>query len=149
MIRFQGQLVLIVFHGIAQFIHYGTIHISERKGDRNHGDDRQAICRFSPSGNSDAPEGTDRSNAMAFLVSCRSASVPIPYTPFDFQPAYTSICSITKALAADKELPLVNCQEFRVKTIRKVEVGMEAGFKLEPHRYYRESVDELGYPMKH
>ena len=52
-------------------------------------------------------------------------------------------------LAADKELPLVNCQEFRVKTIRKVEVGMEAGFKLEPHRYYRESVDELGYPMKH
>lgn len=52
-------------------------------------------------------------------------------------------------LAADKELPLVNCQEFRVKTVRKVEIGTDAGFKLEPHRYYRESVDELGYPMKH
>lgn len=52
-------------------------------------------------------------------------------------------------LASDKELPLVNCQEFRVKTVRKVEVGMDAGFKLEPHQYYRQSVDELGYPMKH
>lgn len=52
-------------------------------------------------------------------------------------------------LAADKELPLVNRQEFRVKTVRKVEIGMDSGFKLEPHRYYRESVDELGYPMKH
>ena len=52
-------------------------------------------------------------------------------------------------LAADKELPLVNRQEFRVKTVRKVEIGMEAGFKLEPHQYYRQSVDELGYPMKH
>lgn len=52
-------------------------------------------------------------------------------------------------LAADKELPLVNCQEFRVKTVRKTEVGMDAGFKLGPHRYYRGSVDELGYPMKH
>ena len=52
-------------------------------------------------------------------------------------------------LAADRELPLVNCQEFRTKTIRKVEVGMDAGFKLEPHQYYRRSVDELGYPMKH
>ena len=29
-------------------------------------------------------------------------------------------------LAADKELPLVNFQEFRVKTNRKVEVGIEA-----------------------
>ncbi len=52
-------------------------------------------------------------------------------------------------LAADKELPLVNHQEFRVKTVRNVEIGMDSGFKLEPHRYYRESVDELGYPMKH
>lgn len=52
-------------------------------------------------------------------------------------------------LAADRELPLVNCQEFRVKTVGKTEVGIEAGFKLEPHRYYRQSVDELSYPMKH
>lgn len=52
-------------------------------------------------------------------------------------------------LAADKELPLVNCQEFRTKTVHKVEIGMETGFKLEPHRYYRPAVDELGYPMKH
>lgn len=52
-------------------------------------------------------------------------------------------------LAADKELPLINCQEFRTKTIRKIEIGMDAGFKLEPYRYYRPAVDELGYPMKH
>ncbi len=52
-------------------------------------------------------------------------------------------------LAADKELPPVDRQEFRVKTVHKVEIGMDAGFKLEPHRYYREAVDELGYPMKH
>ena len=51
-------------------------------------------------------------------------------------------------LAADKELPLVNCQEFRVKTVRKVEIGMDSGFKLEPHRYYRESVDCLGIEIK-
>ena len=37
-------------------------------------------------------------------------------------------------LAADRELPLVNCQEFRVKTVGNTEVGIEAGFKLEPHR---------------
>ena len=52
-------------------------------------------------------------------------------------------------LAADRELPLIDCQEFRVMTVRKTEIGMEAGFKLEPHQYYRRSVDELGYPMKH
>ena len=52
-------------------------------------------------------------------------------------------------LAADKPLPLVDRQGFRTKTVRKVEIGMDAGFKLEPHSYYRDSVDELGYPMKH
>lgn len=57
--------------------------------------------------------------------------------------------SCVYVLAADKELPFVNCQEFRTKTVHKIEMGMDAGFKLEPHRYYREAVDELGYPMKH
>ena len=52
-------------------------------------------------------------------------------------------------LAADKELPFVNYQEFRTKTVHKTEIGMDAGFKLEPHRYYRDAVDELSYPMKH
>ncbi len=52
-------------------------------------------------------------------------------------------------LAADKPLPLVNCREFRTKTVRNVQIGMETGFKLELHSYYWNSVDELGYPMKH
>ncbi len=52
-------------------------------------------------------------------------------------------------LAADKELPLVNCREYRVKTVGKTEIGVEAGFQVAPHQYYRRSVDELGYPMKH
>jgi len=55
-------------------------------------------------------------------------------------------------LAADKPLPLKDCRELRTKEVRvngtTYAVSMEMGFNVEPHSYYRDAVDGLGYEMK-
>lgn len=56
-------------------------------------------------------------------------------------------------IAADKELPLCDRQEFRESTIvvpgsEPVTIGHACGFLVSAHEYYRGSVDVLGLEMK-
>ena len=51
-------------------------------------------------------------------------------------------------LAADKELPLCDVQKPRASRAGGYAVTLQQGFKVEPLRYYRHAVEELGYPMK-
>lgn len=51
-------------------------------------------------------------------------------------------------LAADKELPLCDFQEPRTSYSNGYAVTFDQGFKVEPLHYYRQAVDELGWPMK-
>ena len=51
-------------------------------------------------------------------------------------------------LAADKELPLCDVQTPRASRAGGYAVTLQQGFKVEPLRYYRHAVEELGYPMK-
>lgn len=51
-------------------------------------------------------------------------------------------------LAADKELPLCDFQEPRTSYSNRYAVTFDQGFKVEPLHYYRQAVDELGWPMK-
>lgn len=51
-------------------------------------------------------------------------------------------------IAADKELPLCDRQEFRKNTVtvpggEPVTIGFTCGFMVAPHEYYRYAVDEL------
>ena len=55
-------------------------------------------------------------------------------------------------IAADKELPLCDRQEFRehTSTVNKktFTIGLACGFQVAPHQYYRDSVDDLGLELK-
>lgn len=55
-------------------------------------------------------------------------------------------------IAADKGLPLRDCQEFRESTAtvsgKAFTIGVTCGFQVSPHVYYRDSVDSLGIEMK-
>lgn len=56
-------------------------------------------------------------------------------------------------IAADKELPLCDRQEFRESTVtvpgcEPVTVGCTCGFVVAPHEYYRNAVNELNIEMK-
>ena len=56
-------------------------------------------------------------------------------------------------IAANKELPLCDKQEFRESTVtvpgcEPVTVGCTCGFVVAPHKYYRNAVDELDIEMK-
>lgn len=51
-------------------------------------------------------------------------------------------------LAADKELPLCDFQGPRTSYSNGYAVTFDQGFKVEPLSYYRQAVEELGYPMK-
>ena len=56
-------------------------------------------------------------------------------------------------IAADKELPLRDHQEFRESIItvpgdEPITIGFTCGFMVAPHEYYRYAVDELGIEMK-
>ena len=56
-------------------------------------------------------------------------------------------------IAADKELPLCDRQEYRERTIaipgnRRITVKGPCGFKMTDHSYYRDSTDCLDYDMK-
>lgn len=55
-------------------------------------------------------------------------------------------------IAADKELPLRDRQEFRehASTVngKAFTVGFACGFQVAPHQYYRDSVNELAIEMK-
>ena len=56
-------------------------------------------------------------------------------------------------IAADKELLLCDKQEYRESTVtlpnsRPITVGLESGFRVEEHSYYRDSTDFLNYEMK-
>lgn len=56
-------------------------------------------------------------------------------------------------IAADKELPLCDKQEFRESTVtvpgcEPVTVGCTCGFVVAPHEYYRNAVDGLSIEMK-
>ena len=56
-------------------------------------------------------------------------------------------------IAANKELPLCDKQEFRESTVtvpgcEPVTVGCTCGFVVAPHEYYRNAVDELDIEMK-
>lgn len=51
-------------------------------------------------------------------------------------------------LAADKELPLWNAQEERARESGGFSVTLTQGFQVEKLDYYRQAVEELGYPMK-
>ena len=56
-------------------------------------------------------------------------------------------------IAADKELPLCDRQEYRESTVtlpnsRPITVGLESGFRVGEHSYYRDAVDSLGLEIK-
>ena len=56
-------------------------------------------------------------------------------------------------IAADKELPLCDKQEYRERTVtvpnsKRITIGCPCGFRVEEHSYYRDSVDFLDYEMK-
>ena len=56
-------------------------------------------------------------------------------------------------IAADKELPLCDRQEYRESTTilpdgERFTIGLGRGFRVEEHSYYRDSVDFLDYEMK-
>ena len=56
-------------------------------------------------------------------------------------------------IAADKELSLFNRQEYRESTTvlpdgERFTIGLERGFRVEEHSYYRDSTDCLGFEMK-
>lgn len=56
-------------------------------------------------------------------------------------------------IAADKELPLCDRQEYRERTVtvpnnKCLTVGCPCGFRVEEHSYYRDSTDCLDYEMK-
>lgn len=59
-------------------------------------------------------------------------------------------------IAADRELPLCDRQEFRehysadldTMGIEPPTIGFTCGFAVAPHEYYRNAVDELGIEMK-
>ena len=56
-------------------------------------------------------------------------------------------------IAADKELPLCDKQEYRESTTilpdgERFTIGLERGFRVEEHSYYRDSVNFLDYEMK-
>ena len=56
-------------------------------------------------------------------------------------------------IAADKELPLCDRQEYRESTVtvpnnERFTIGCTCGFAVTEHIYYRPAVDELGYEMK-
>ena len=56
-------------------------------------------------------------------------------------------------IAADKELPLCDRQEFRENTVivpggEPATVGFTCGFMVDPHEYYRYAVDELDIEMR-
>lgn len=55
-------------------------------------------------------------------------------------------------IAADKELPLRDCQEFRENTTtvngKSFTIGCTCGFFVAHHEYYRYAVDELSIEMK-
>lgn len=61
--------------------------------------------------------------------------------------------SCVHLIAADKELPLCDQQEFRESIVtvpgdEPVTIGFTCGFMVAPHEYYRYAVDELGIEMK-
>ena len=55
-------------------------------------------------------------------------------------------------IAADRELPLCDKQEFRESTStvngKAFTIGFTCGFQVSPHEYYRDSVDGLDIEMK-
>ena len=56
-------------------------------------------------------------------------------------------------IAASKELPLCDKQEYRESTVtvpnnEHFTIGFTCGFRVEEHSYYRDSVDFLDYEMK-
>lgn len=56
-------------------------------------------------------------------------------------------------IAADRELPLCDRQEYRESTTilpdgERFAIGLERGFRVEEHSYYRDSTDCLDYEMK-
>ena len=56
-------------------------------------------------------------------------------------------------IAAGKELPLCDRQEYRERTAtlpnnKRLTIGCASGFRVEEHSYYRDSTDFLGYEMK-
>ncbi len=51
-------------------------------------------------------------------------------------------------LAADKELPLQDCQKPHTTEYRGFSVTCQGGFKVEELVYYRQAVEDLGYPIK-
>ena len=61
--------------------------------------------------------------------------------------------SCVHLIAADKELPLCDRQEFRESTVtvpgdEPVTIGFTCGFIVTPHEYYRYAVDNLDIEMK-
>lgn len=55
-------------------------------------------------------------------------------------------------LAADRPLPLCDCQEMRTTAVKAHgtvhTISCMRGFKVSEHSYYRSAVDELGHAMK-
>ena len=56
-------------------------------------------------------------------------------------------------IAADKELPLCDRQEYRERTVtvpnsKSITIGCTCGFRVEKHSYYHDSTDFLDYEMK-
>ena len=56
-------------------------------------------------------------------------------------------------IAADKELPLCDKQEYRERAVtipngKHFTIGCTSGFRVEEHSYYRDSTDFLDYEMK-
>jgi len=51
-------------------------------------------------------------------------------------------------LASDRQLPPQDSQQPRAKVCKGVSVTTPGGFKVEPLDYYRQAVEDLGYPMK-
>ena len=51
-------------------------------------------------------------------------------------------------IAADKPLPLADCQEMRVYRKSGVSIALEAGFAVWEPVYYRKAVDDLGFAIK-
>ena len=56
-------------------------------------------------------------------------------------------------IAADRELPLCDKQEFRENTVtvpggRQFTIGCTRGFMIAEHNYYRNAADVLGFEMK-